>query len=79
MLENGIAREVGRDKDRHHSWPLNEKKIRFEDVIIVSDETPPPPQLNGKSFTLWTKAHEENRLTANNQRSMNFYVSRSNS
>jgi hypothetical protein len=47
--------------------------IGFEDIIIISDEMPPDPQYEGKSYTLWTEAHEQNELFINNQRSKSSY------
>lgn len=55
-----------------HSWHCGDKEFRFDDEIIVSDETvpPPDPDCDGMSVTLWTKAHERNALKLNGQKSM---------
>jgi len=50
-----------------HRWPFDEQDIGFEDIIIISDEVPPPPGEDGKSYTLWTVAHEKNQLFVNNE------------
>ncbi|KAL5320456.1 hypothetical protein ACEPPN_011261 [Leptodophora sp. 'Broadleaf-Isolate-01'] len=61
-LEDGQTCGLGKDGQRHHTWPYSEKNIDFEDIIVVSDEVPPAPQPDGKSYTLWTEAHENNKL-----------------
>lgn len=68
-MENGQTCDIGIDGRRHHTWPYSEQDIRFEDIIIVSDEVPPAPELDGKSYTLWTEAHEQNQLISNGQKS----------
>ena len=52
-MEDGQTSGIGRDGQRHHTWPYGEEVIDFEDIIVVSDELPPAPQLDGKSYTLW--------------------------
>ena len=61
-MEDGQTCDIGKDGRRHHTWPHSDKDIEFEDIIVVSDEVPPTPQLDGKSYTLWTEAHEQNQL-----------------
>lgn len=39
---------------------------------MVSDEVPPASQTEGKSYTLWTKAHESNDLVLNGEKSNMF-------
>jgi len=63
---------IGKDGRRHHTWPYSENKIEFDDKIIVSDEVPPSPQLDGKSYTLWTEAHENNVLQHDGRKSEPF-------
>lgn len=67
-MEKSHTCDIGKDGPRRHSWPYREEVIAFEDTIIVSDEIPPAPQYDGKSYTLWTEAHEQNRLVVNNKR-----------
>lgn len=61
--------DIGIDENRNHTWLPNEKEIGFEDIIVVSDETPPVGQ-DGMSHTLWTQAHEDNELFINGERRM---------
>lgn len=68
-MRNGRTRDIGKDGRRHHTWPFREVDLGFEDTIIISDEDVPPPQLNGKSYTLWTDAHKNNQLYIYGQRS----------
>lgn len=68
VLENERC-DIGVDGRRNHTWESREREIGFEDIIIVSDEVP-PPKVNGKSHTLWTQAHEENALFIDGERSM---------
>lgn len=68
-MENGQTSDVGQDGRRHHTWPYVEKDIEFEDIIVVSDEVPPASSLDGKSYTLWTEAHEQNQLVINGRKS----------
>lgn len=67
VVENEMN-DVGSDGRRFHTWPLKEKDISFNDTIVISDESPPSPQSDGTSLTLWTKSHENNQLYHNNQR-----------
>jgi hypothetical protein len=60
--------DIGQDGRRFHTWPFNEDDLGFEDIIVVSDEIPPPPREDGRSYTLWTKAHEGNKLVVNGRR-----------
>lgn len=60
--------DIGIDGRKHHTWPFSERDLGFEDIIIVSDEVPPPPQQEGRSYTLWTEAHERNQLFDNGKR-----------
>jgi uncharacterized protein YabE (DUF348 family) len=62
--------DIGKDGRRYHTWPFNKRKIDFVDTIVVSDETPPPLHTDGKSYTLWTKAHAKNELFVDNQKCM---------
>ncbi|KAF4631492.1 hypothetical protein G7Y89_g6638 [Cudoniella acicularis] len=66
-LENTRSYNVDQNGERNHIWKANEK-IEFKDIIIVSDEIPPPVQFEGKSHTLWTHAHERNELTIAGQK-----------
>jgi hypothetical protein len=70
-LEDGQC-GIGKDGRRHHTWPHSAEDIEFEDIIVVSDEVPPAPQLEGqlegKSYTLWTEAHEQNQLVLNGRK-----------
>jgi hypothetical protein len=68
-LEENLM-DIGKDGRRYHTWPFNEKELGFENLIIVSDEIPPPPRDDGRSYTLWTKAHEDNNLALNGKRCM---------
>lgn len=73
ILEDGQLCDIGKDGRRHHhtlhhTWPHSHEDIKFEDMIVVSDEVPPPPQLDGKSYTLWTAAHEHNQLVHNGRK-----------
>ncbi|KAK0120220.1 hypothetical protein ONS95_011626 [Cadophora gregata] len=68
-IPNGIILEnqsydIATDEKKNHTWLSNDREIRFEDIIIVSDECPPAEE-NGRSYTLWTKAHEQNELFIN--------------
>lgn len=58
------------DSGRFHTYPYKEKdkNIWFEDDIVVSDETCPPPQSNGRSYTLWTNRHQSNELFEGNKK-----------
>ncbi|KAF4624696.1 hypothetical protein G7Y89_g13472 [Cudoniella acicularis] len=67
-FENSNGNNVGQDGRRHHTWKYREQDISFEDIIIVSEEVPPVPQYDGKSYTLWTEAHEQNQLVVDGQR-----------
>ena len=67
-MEDGQTCDIGKDGRRHHTWPHSDKDIEFEDIIVVSDEVPPTPQLDGKSYTLWTEAHEQNQLVLNGRK-----------
>ena len=69
ILEENLV-DIGKDGRRHHTWPFNERDLGFEDIIVVSDEYPPPPSEDGKSYTLWTTAHEENNLVIDGKRRM---------
>ncbi|KAH7410655.1 hypothetical protein BKA64DRAFT_359215 [Cadophora sp. MPI-SDFR-AT-0126] len=66
VLENQ-SYDIGKDEEKNHTWASNDKEIRFEDIIIISDEIPPIRE-NGRSHTLWTKAHEKNELFINGER-----------
>lgn len=68
-LEENLV-DIGKDGQRYHTWPFNETDLEFEDIIVVSDEVPPPPWEDGKSYTLWTTAHQENNLVINGRRCM---------
>lgn len=72
-MEKGHTCDIGKDGPSLHTWPYREEVIAFEDTIIVSDEVPPAPQCDGKSFTLWTEAHEQNQLIVNNKRRESTY------
>lgn len=67
-MEKEHTCDIGEDGPSHHTWPYNDGEIEFEDTIIISDEVPPDRQYDGKSFTLWTEAHEQDRLIVNNER-----------
>lgn len=76
-MEKGHTCDIGKDGPSYHTWPYySNGEIEFEDTIIISDEVPPDPQYEGppdpqyegKSFTLWTEAHEQDRLIVNNKR-----------
>lgn len=69
IVQDGRTRDIGKDGRRHHTWPFRENELGFEDTIIVSEEDVPAPQLDGKSYTLWTEAHENNLLYVNGHRS----------
>lgn len=71
MIEDGRSHDIGIDGRRYHTWPASERDIGFEDIIVVSDENIPDPQLDGMSYTLWTEAHEKNELYIEGQRSKN--------
>ncbi|TVY50003.1 hypothetical protein LOCC1_G000105 [Lachnellula occidentalis] len=66
-LEEDLV-DIGRDGRRHHTWPFSEDHIGFDNIIIISDELPPPPHTDGKSYTVWTTAHEQNQLIVGNER-----------
>jgi len=72
IVQDGRARDIGKDGLRHHTWPFREDALGFEDVIIVSDEDVPAPQLEGRSYTLWTEAHQDDQLYIAGQRSRQF-------
>ncbi|KAF8851408.1 hypothetical protein BDZ45DRAFT_150850 [Acephala macrosclerotiorum] len=59
---------IPKDGRRYHTWPFNETDLEIADIIVVSDEVPPPPWEDGKSYTLWTTAHQENNLVVNGRR-----------
>ncbi|KAL2060581.1 hypothetical protein VTL71DRAFT_9222 [Oculimacula yallundae] len=62
-LENGQTCDLGKEGHLYHTWPYSEKgDIDFQDIIVVSDEVPPAPHSDGKSYTLWTEAHEKDEL-----------------
>ena len=72
IVQDGRARDIGKDGRRHHTWPFREDDLGFEDIIIVSDEDVPTPQVDGRSYTLWTEAHQNNQLYIAGQRSGQF-------
>jgi hypothetical protein len=67
---DGNLMEIERNAPRFHVWPFKDRDLEFEDIIVVSDEVPPPPWEDGKSYTLWTSAHQENNLVVNGKRRM---------
>lgn len=68
-MERNEKRDIGIDGRKCHTWKFGEKEVDFEDIIVVSDEVPRVLE-DGKSFTLWTKAHEENQLFIEDEKSM---------
>ena len=68
-MERNEKRDIGIDGRKCHIWKFGEKEVDFEDIIVVSDEVPRVLE-DGKSFTLWTKAHEENQLFIEDEKSM---------
>lgn len=68
MIQNSRSGSIGKDGCRYHTWPVSEKDIGFEDIIVVSDECTPKPQLDKTSYTLWTTAHERDNLHINGER-----------
>jgi hypothetical protein len=75
MLDNAANEDVGKvSGSRYHTWPLTDRRISFEDDIVVSDELTPAPQSENESLTLWTRGHERNELYHDNQRRMFFYT-----
>ncbi|PMD33385.1 hypothetical protein L207DRAFT_535414 [Hyaloscypha variabilis F] len=62
IVQDGRARDIGKDGPRHHTWPFREDELGFEDTIVVSEEDIPAPQHEGRSYTLWTEAHQNDQL-----------------
>jgi hypothetical protein len=71
-LTGGRSCDVREVRMKHHYFEFGEKDIGFEDVIVVSEEMPPPhiEEFDGDSYTVWTAAHEENQLFVEGKRSM---------
>ena len=62
--------DIGLDGRKWHDFTIQDTGLLFEDTIIVSDEVVPPSEKDGKSYTLWTEAHEQNQLSINGQKGM---------
>lgn len=62
--------DIGRNARRRHVWPFSDNDLEFKDIIVVSDEVPPPAWEDGKSYTLWTLAHQQNSLAVDGNRCM---------
>lgn len=76
-MEDGKILDEDKDGPKDHTWRRSKKctdLIEFEDIIVVSDEMPPPLSGNGKSYTLWTVCHEQNRLFINNRRGQSVHM-----
>jgi hypothetical protein len=69
VIQNSRSHNVGKDGRKYHTWPFSERDIGFEDIIVVSDECNPDPQLEGISYTLWTTDHEKDDLHIDGERS----------
>lgn len=72
MIHDRQSNNVGKDGLRHHTWPLYEKEIGFEDTIIISDESISDEQLRKRPYSLWTTAHEQDKLYIAGKRSKSF-------
>jgi hypothetical protein len=66
VIESGYTPNKS-EGSRYHTWRLNEDNLGFDDWLIISDEEAPAPVQDGRSYTLWTNANN-NQLVVNEQR-----------